>query len=198
LETITGIIPHVLSFIINDLMKYGYRVAFEKDMSDLKGLVPADSLAPEDFELLELVDDEVVRVLLKSIDKVADCYRHFFIINNMDEFDVMEDTFYNEQATDNYNWYMIDWQNQDYKEVVQNLTMVYMNIYQLLFLTGYQISSDTVEIPENFHMEIHSFAHSSIADEVNFKDKNVSLLSDLELGLMKDLEEIERISEQAN
>ena len=179
-------------------MKYGYRVAFEKDMSDLKGLVPEDSFAPEDFELLELVDDEVVCVLLNSIDKVANCYRHFFIINNMDEFDVMEDASYDEQATDNYNWYMIDWQNQDYKEVVQNLITVYMNIYQLLFLTGYQVSTDNLEISDDFHMEIHSFGYSSNMNKINFLDKNVSLLSDLELELMKDLEEIERISEQAN
>ena len=90
-DAIKGLVPHVLSFIVSEFCKYGFLLAYEKDLSDLKGLIEPDSIAAEDFELLDAVDDEVVQLLLRSIDKVINCSKTFFLINNLDELEVMED-----------------------------------------------------------------------------------------------------------
>lgn len=76
-DEIKGLVPHVLSFIVSEFCKYGFLIAYEKDLSDLKGLIEPDSIAAEDFELLEAVDDKVVQLLLQSIDKVVECSKTF-------------------------------------------------------------------------------------------------------------------------
>lgn len=194
-DSIKGLVPHVLSFIINELCKNGFMIAYEKDLSDLKGLIEPDSISPDDFELLEAVDDDVVRVLLGSIDKVIKCSKTYFLINNLDEMEVMENEEYNLLASDNYYTYIIDWESKSYKDLLYNLNAVYFSISQLLYHTTCQIKLDEVEIPEDMYDEFLDKYSDLLRGKINPDDKNISLLYDLIIDLNADLGDIDKLTD---
>lgn len=191
-DSIKGLVPHVLSFIINELCKNGFMLAYEKDLSDLKGLIEPDSISPDDFELLDAVDDDVVQVLLGSIDKVIKCSKTYFLINNLDELEVMENEEYNSLASDNYYTYIIDWESKSYKDLLYNLNAVYFSISQLLYHTICQIKLDEVEIPEEMYDEFLDKYSDLLRGKLHSDDKNISLLYDLIIDLNADLGEVDK------
>lgn len=194
-DEIKGLVPHVLSFIVSEYCKYGFLLAYERELSDLKGLIEPDSIAAEDFELLESVDDEVVQLLLNSIDKVITCSKTFFMINNLDEFEVMENDRYNQLASDNYYIYIIEWENKDYNDVLINLNAVYFTIARLLHHTATQLKLNEIELPDEFYGDEFLDLYSDLLDrKVIAEDKNVALLYDLIAELNTDLLEIDRLS----
>ena len=195
-DEIKGLVPHVLSFIVSEFCKYGFLLAYEKDLADLKGLIEPDSIAAEDFELLEAVDDEVVQLLLRSIDKVISCSKTFFLINNLDEFEVMENESYNQLASDNYYIYIIEWENKTYNDLLINLNAVYFTIARLLYHTATQLKLKEIELPDEFYDDEFLDKYSELLDQkVHADDKNVALLYDLIADLNVDLLDIDRLPE---
>lgn len=194
-DSIKGIVPHVLSFVINELCKNGFMIAYEKDLSDLKGLIEPDSISPEDLELLDAVDDDVVRILLSSIDKVVKCSQTYFLINNLDEMEVMENEEYILLASDNYYAYIIDWESKSYKDLLYNLNAVYFSISQLLYHTTCQIKLDEVEIPEEMYDEFIDKYSDLLRGTLEPEDKNISLLYNLIIDLNHDLSEIDKLED---
>jgi hypothetical protein len=194
-DAIKGLVPHVLSFIVSEFCKYGFLLAYEKDLSDLKGLIEPDSIAAEDFELLEGVDDKAVQLLLNSIDKVVSCSKTFFMINNLDEFEVMENEEYSHLASDNYYIYIVEWENKDYEDVLINLNAVYFTIARLLYHTASQLRLKKIELPDEFYDDEFLDKYSDLLDQkVLANDKNVALLYDLISNLNADLLDIDRLS----
>lgn len=195
-DEIKGLVPHVLSFIISEFCKYGFLLAYEKDLSDLKGLIEPDSIAAEDFELLEAVDDQVVQLLLRSIDKLINCSKAFLLINNLDEFEVMENEEYSQLASDNYYIYIIEWENEVYEDMLINLKAVYFTIARLLYHTATQLKIKEVELPDEYYDDEFLDKYFELLDQkVYTDDKNVGLLYDLIVDLNLDLLEIDRLSD---
>ena len=194
-DEIKGLVPHVLAFIVSEFCKYGFLLAYEKDLADLKGLVEPDSIAEDDFELLEAVDDPVVQLLLRSIDKVINCSKIFMLINDLDEFEVMENEEYNQLASDNYYIYIIEWENKNYEDLLINLNAVYFTIARLLYHTATQLERKEVELPDEFYGDEFFDIYGELLDQkVHTDDKNVELLYDLIADLNSDLLEIDRLS----
>jgi hypothetical protein len=192
-EAPVGIIPHVLSFIACELCKYGFMLAYERGLSDLKGLIEPDSISEADIDLLEVVDDEVIKVLVKSIDKTLTCMKTFIIINNLDEFEVMENDEYNQIASDIYHLYIIDWENKNYEQTVVNLNAMYFSIQLLIYHATQLIFHDDVDIPFIEYEKFFDILSSIFAAEEPDKNKNVALLNDLIIDLNDDLLFIDKI-----
>jgi hypothetical protein len=194
-DAIKGLVPHVLSFIVSEFCKYGFLIAYEKDLSDLKGLIEPDSISAEDFELLEAVDDPVVQLLLRSIDKVVNCSKTYFMINNLDEFEVMENEEYNQLASDNYYIYIIDWENKTYEDLLINLNAVYFTIARLLYHCATQIRRNEIELPDEFYDDEFLDHYNELLDrKLQSEDKNIALLYDLIADLNLDLYDIDQLS----
>ncbi|HKG06849.1 MAG TPA: hypothetical protein VKB19_10350 [Pedobacter sp.] len=195
-DAIKGLVPHVLSHIISEYCKNGFILAYENELSDLKGLVQPDSISSDDFELLEAVDDPVVRILLNSIDKVIDCSKTYFLINNLDEMEVMENDEYNQLASDNFFAYIIEWESKSYKDVLHNLNAVYFSVAQLLYHTSCQLKLNEIELPDEIYDEFLENYSDLLKEKVHSNDKNVALLYDLIVVLNDDLLEIDNFSRE--
>ncbi|MES2455495.1 MAG: hypothetical protein V4594_08145 [Bacteroidota bacterium] len=193
-DAIKGLVPHVLSHIISEYCKNGFILAYENELSDLKGLVQPDSISPDDFELLESVEDPVVQILLNSIDKVVDYSKTYFLINNLDEMEVMENDEYNQLASDNFFIYIIEWESKTYKDVLYNLNAVYFSIAQLLYHTASQVRLNELDLPEDIYDEFLEKYSDLLMEKIQSNDKNVSLLYDLIVDLNDDLLEIDKLS----
>ncbi|HJY13823.1 MAG TPA: hypothetical protein VJ304_13610, partial [Flavobacterium sp.] len=145
--------------------------------------------------LLDAVDDDVVRVLLSSIDKVIKCSQTYFLINNLDEMEVMENEEYILLASDNYYAYIIDWESKSYKDLLYNLNDVYFSISQLLYHTTCQIKLDEVEIPEEMYDEFIDKYSDLLRGKLEPDNKNISLLYNLIIDLNHDLSEIDKLED---
>ncbi len=193
-DSIIGSVPHTLGFIINELSKNGFLLAFENDLSDLKGLVEADTIDPDDFELLESVDDPIIQLILVSVERVIKCMKTFYLINNLDELEVMENEEYNQLASDNYYVYIINWENNSYEDLVVNLNTVYFCIAQLLYHVTCQLDLKVIDVPDEIYDEFLVRYSDFCMEEVPSDDKNISLLYDLIHYLNYDLLEIDKLS----
>lgn len=184
----------MLSFAINEFCKNGFLLAYEKELSDLKGLVDADSNSDYDYELLRTVDDEVVKLLLTSVDKALQCLSTYFMINNMDEMEVFGNEEYNLLASDNYYCYLMDWGSQTYTDLVDSLPSVYLSMAQMLYHTSCQLELMVIDVPDETYEEFHDRYYEILDQKVHADDKNVALLYDLMIELNEDLLEISRLS----
>lgn len=193
-DSVRGIFPHVLSHVIFELCRNGFTLAFEKGLSDLKGLIPADTMDEDDFELLESVNDPVVNLLLASIEKVIRCAKTYYMINNLDELEIMENEEYNELASDNFYIYIMEWDSKSYEDVLFNLNAVYLSVSQLLYHTSRQIQLDSIEVPEDIYDEFLAKSDELLNGTLPADDRNVRLLYDLIISLNEDLLEIDKIT----
>jgi hypothetical protein len=196
-EAIIGSVPHTLGFVINELSKNAFILAFEGNLADLKGLVDPESIAPDDFELLEDVDDPVVQLLLVSVDRVITCMTTYYLINSLDELDVMENEAYNELASDYFYAYIIDWESKNYAEMVTNLNAVYLSIAQLLYHATCQLDLKVIDVPDHIYDDFFDNYGSFCTEEVQSDNKNISLLYSLIHHLNRDLLDIDRLSRGA-
>jgi len=193
-DAIKGLVPHVLSHVITEFCKNGFILAYENELSDLKGLVKPESISSDDFELLESVNDPIVQILLNSIDKVINCSKTYFLINNLDEMEVMENDEYNQLASDSFFIYIIEWESKNYKDVLHNLNAVYFSIAQLLYHTSCQLRLNEIEVPDEVYDEFLEKYSDLLMEKVYSNDKNVALLYDLIIDLNSDLLEIDKLS----
>ncbi|MEJ7560711.1 MAG: hypothetical protein WKF66_20540 [Pedobacter sp.] len=196
-EAIIGSIPHTLGFVINELSKNAFILAFEGNLSDLKGLVDPESIAPDDFELLEDVDDPVVQLLLVSVDRVITCMTTYYLINSLDELDVMENEAFNEVASDYFYAYIIDWESKNYAEMLINLNAVYLSISQLLYHAICQLELNVIEVPDYIYDDFFEKYGSFCTEEVQSDNKNITLLNSLIYHLNGDLLKIDKLSNDA-
>ncbi|MBC7567840.1 MAG: hypothetical protein H7223_12850 [Pedobacter sp.] len=196
-KAIIGSVPHTLGFVVNELSKNAFILAFEGDLMDLKDLVDPESIDADDFELLENVNDPVVQLLLVSVDRVITCMTTYYLINGLDEFEVMQNEEFNELASDYFYAYIIDWESRNYGEMVTTLNAVYLSIAQLLYHATCQLDLKVIDVPDHIYDDFFDKYSSFCMEEVPSDNKNISLLNDLIHHLNGDLLKIDKLSRNA-
>jgi len=196
-EIIIGSVPHTLGFVVNELSKNAFILAFEGELADLKGLVDPESIAADDFELLDDVDDPVVQLLLVSVDRVITCMTTYYLINGLDELETMENEIYNEVASDYFYAYIINWESKNYEEMLVNLNAVYLSIAQLLYHASCQLELKLIELPDHIYDDFFEMYAKFCKEEMPSENKNISLLYELIHHLNGDLLNIDKLSRNA-
>lgn len=196
-EIIIGSVPHTLGFVVNELSKNAFILAFEGDLADLKGLVDPESIAADDFELLDDVDDPVVQLLLVSVDRVITCMTTYYLINGLDELETMENEIYNEVASDYFYAYIINWESKNYEEMLVNLNAVYLSIAQLLYHASCQLELKLIKLPDHIYDDFFEMYAKFCKEEMPSENKNISLLYELIHHLNGDLLNIDKLSRNA-
>lgn len=188
-KSLLGMVAHVMSFGISELCKYGYLLAFEKELFDLKGLVAADSMNENDFEILEGLDDPAVQLLLKSITKLAKHMKIYTLINSLDEMEVMTDRESHQLASNSFHAYITEGVGNDYEALIFETHELYFAVMHLLYHTACQLEAAEVDLPESI-FDTFYFDFLDVLDGNKFTDdKNVQLLYDLIVDLNKDADE---------
>lgn len=185
-EVLLGVVSHVLSFTIGELCKYSFLLAFEKELSDLKGLVKADSIFEKDMELLADIKDPAVQLLLGSVNKVVDHIQIHLIINGLDEFEVMADEVCHQHASNNFHYYIDEGVGENYESLLLEALDLYFSLMHLIFHTAFQLRLKDIDLPddvlENFYFDFLDVLDNNLPAE----DKNVQLLHGLIVTLNED------------
>lgn len=189
-----GMVSHVLSFTISEFCKYGYLLAFEKELSDLKGLVKADSIYENDFEILAGIQDPVVRLLLNSVHRVVDSIKIFQMINGLDDIEVMLNEECNQEASNNFHYYINESVGTDFASLIIEAHDFYFSAMHLIFHTAYQLRLQQIDLPDEV-FDTFYFDFLDVLDG-NFipEDKNVRLLYDLITAINEDALALEQLN----
>ena len=108
--------------------------------------------------------------------------------------EVMQNEEYNQEASNSFFIYILDWESKGYKDLLHNLNSVYFSISQLLYHTTCQIRLNEVDIPDDMYDEFLDKYSDLLGGYCSSEDKNVNLLYDLIIDLNKDLCEIDKRS----
>jgi hypothetical protein len=201
-ETIKGTTYHTLNYIVLDLMGYCFRLAFEKELGDLKGLVDPDSICglmddgtPGDwdveYELLDNLEDEAVKLLMNSIKRLIECREVLRMINNLEAEEVVTDEYAIDEAT--HICWCADFEqpkDESYTEMVLGTALMYTNFHYRLFVCAFMFMQNKVDVDDE---EMCAALDDNLADILNDRmvteDKNARLL----LDLIQDLNGHERL-----
>lgn len=183
---ILGMTSHVLSFTITEFCKYGYLLAFEKELFDLKGLVKADSIYENDFEILQGLNDPAVKLLLNSINKVVKHIKVYLMINGLDEVELMMDKESHQLASNNYHYYINEGVGSDYDAILLETHDLYFSVMHMIFHTAYQLNLKQIELPEQIYDSFYFDFLDVLDRNMDTDDKNVQLLYDLIVDLNED------------
>ncbi len=185
-EILLGMVSHILSFTISEFCKYGYSLAFERELSDLKGLVKADSIYENDFEVLEALDDPAVKLIMNSMNKLVNQIQIYFMINRLDEIEVMMDDEFHQHASNNFHFYVNDGSGTDYNMLLLETHELYFSVMHLIFHTAYQLRLKEIDLPDEI-FDTFYFDFLDVLDcNIETEDKNIQLLYDLIVSLNDD------------
>lgn len=184
--TLLAMTSHVLSFTITEFCKYGYLLAFEKELFDLKGLVKADSIYENDFEILEGLDDPAVKLLLNSINKVVKHIKVYLMINGLDEVEVMLDKESHQHASNNFHYYINEGIGNDYTSILLETHDLYFSVMHMIFHTACQLDLNEIDLPEQIYDTFYFDFLDVLDRNVSTENKNVQLLYDLIVDINED------------
>ena len=184
-EQIKGSILHVLNFMIRELLKQCFKLAFKKELSDLKGLVRPDSICyvteegyvccGVELELLEILDDEPIKQMLVSIDQILDCIDRYLMINNLDMEELLEEQIHEQNAYESISIYVYKQKcNGSYKTICKNINAVYLTFEQVLYHCAHQFIRGKLDV---FDGAFDFFWEQN--DRLETDDQNALLLLDL-------------------
>jgi hypothetical protein len=185
-EILLGMVSHILSFTISEFYKYGYILAFERELSDLKGLVKADAIYENDFELLESLNDPAIKLLLTSVNKMANHIQIYFMINTLDEVEVMMDMEFHQHASNNFHYYINEGRATDYKMLLMETHELYFSVMHMIFHTAYQLRLKEIDLPDEIFDTFYFDFLDVLDSNLEAEDKNVQLLYDLIVSLNDD------------
>lgn len=185
-SVLLGITSHVLSFTIAEFCKYGYLLAFEKELFDLKGLVKADSVYENDFEILQGLKDPAIKILLSSIDKVVKHIKVYLMINGLDEVALMMDPQSHHQASNTYHYYVNEGVGNDYSAILLETHELYFSVMHMIFHTAYQLDRGEIDLPDSLYDNFYFDFLDVLDRNLPTENKNVQLLYDLIVDINED------------
>lgn len=193
---IEGSVLHVLNFIIMGLMRHGFTLAMEDELSDLKGLVRTDQahwMSSEgkgiaytnvEVELLGQVKDPAVKRLMQVARKVIGFHYVYLVVNDLDEDEVILDDDCRQIGADVFNAYVFCRKDDGLlEEKLESLREFYQQMDMMLFHCAMQFCLERIEILPEVACAYHDHWYRKRYEKL-YMDQNAGLL----LCLMSELE----------
>ena len=200
-KQIEGSIIHVMNLIIIELLRYGFMLAHENELKDLKDLVNTDEQSwmrgdgliclDEEMELLDGLADVVVKQIMCSVNKLTEFKDTYLLINSLDRDEVIMDTEFYEHAQDTFYTYSFEMEcDGTYENILENLHSFYWPVDMILFHCIMQFVHGKLEVIEEAQETYHNH-YCAVGFELPTENKNALLLLDLMPLLNEDAEQID-------
>lgn len=191
-DQVKGSILHVFNFMIWELITQCFRLAFENELSDLKGLVVPDSICTViendylccsvEMELLGMLDDEPIKQMLMTIDEIRTCSDTYLNINNLDWETLLTEDIHHENGSESFHSYVFELEcNGTYEDIRNSIYDLYITFEQVLFHCAHQLLRGELEVYDEIYDLF--WEHDG---EVETDDTNARLLLELMQSLRYD------------
>ena len=201
-KQITGSIPHVMNLMMIELLRYGFILGQHNELKDLQHLVNTAEecwmvgegliCIDDEIEILEGLEDEAVKLIINSINKLTEFNDTFLLINNLDRNEVVTNMEWFEHAQDTLCPYQFEMEcDGSYESTVDNLHCFYWTIEMVLFHCIMQFVHGKLEVIDETNRFYHDY-HCIRGFELLTENKNVLLLLDLLPSLNEDANQIDR------
>jgi hypothetical protein len=121
----------VLKMVIRSIMEHCFLLAHENELSDLKGVIPAEDIGEYDeegrldwsvdMELLNLVLDKPVVYLMNMIRKIESHINVYTKTNDLDHEEILADEQIMEQTASTWLYIIGQMKYQNYREILDTL-----------------------------------------------------------------------------
>ncbi len=197
-DEIKGITYHSLNFVICRLMEQCFSLAFEGELSDLKGLVEPNSYCETtdhisalniELDLLDSLEDSVVKGLMVSVNRVLECSRTFLMINGLEGLEIIQEMDCFDLASGLYYSYDVEEpeEGMSYKDRLYALYSHYL-IFQMVIC---HCSCMFMFKKREAYTETDALYFDRTDDlfegKIEVEDKNAQLLLTLIAGLQQDI-----------
>ncbi|MBB5441290.1 hypothetical protein HDC92_004997 [Pedobacter sp. AK017] len=200
-KQVEGSILHVMNLITLELLRYGFMLAQQNELKDLKTLISTDEdnwmrgegliCIDDELELLDCLEDVAIKQLMLSVNRIAEFKNTFLLINGLDKEEVILDDDFHEQAEDTYYKYSFTMEcDGTYESILDNLHCYYWPIELILFDCVMQFVLNKKEVTTEAE---EAYQHYNCTDglEMAVDHKNARLLLDLLPELNKDANNID-------
>ena len=188
-QQIQGSILHIMNLIMIELLRYGFILAHENELNDLKHFVNTDSdswmtgqgliCVDDEIELLGGLKDEGIAHLMNSVNTLLEFKDTYLMINSLDRDELLLNTEFYEHAQDVYYAYAFDpGTDGTYENTVDNLHGFYMTIEMLLCHCIMQFEHHKLEATKEAE-QFYSDYYCTNGYELLTENKNTMLLLDL-------------------
>jgi hypothetical protein len=196
-DTILAGIMFFTGYLCNRLVERGLDLALDDELSDLKGLIIGNHDPDDvDFDLILLLDDEVIQVLKHTVEDLADFQHTFKIINALD----VDDLLHHQAGVD-----LSDELSHSFMEVIRDirsgsedvdLDTLYLNMIYMVHMLAYLYFHKGIDLgSEQFsgfwHFKLDPMTFSFIDND----EKNLSLLRSMIAKMENSQAEIQKLYE---
>lgn len=180
---------NIMSLSVVTFAEYGFKSALEGELKELKSLVGTEITDGSIFELLDGLEDEISRFVIRSIITIDDYITTFRLMHNIDLEELFEDQRIRTLSDDLYTVlfaYADGLVEKNLRMAMEELPLTVANaLFYLcrLFLHGEINSSHVLE------NGLHGKGRNEF-DFMNMSDNNVAVLHDLATDMLRLHEEI--------
>jgi len=197
-DEIKGITYHSLNFVISRLMEECFSLAFEGELSDLKGLVEPDSFCETmdhisvlntELDLLDSLEDPVVKGLMVSVNRVLECSRTFLMINNLVGLEIIQETDCFDSASGLYYSYDVEEpeEGMSYRDRLYALYSHYLIFQMVICHCSCMFTFKKREAYPETDALYFDRTDDLFEGKIEVEDKNAQLLVTLVAGLQEDI-----------
>ena len=137
-----------LSYANHYFFTYGMKLAMERELADLKGIVKPETNTGSEFTILESLDDEVIKLILDAIVLSDELIRQLLKQNNLKKHLVVEDDECQELASELYADIRYDLEPDTYNEILIELDVFFYQMILILYLLYRIYIDDPIDLEE--------------------------------------------------
>jgi len=180
-ETILPATAKLMGFINFSFCEYGMKLAMERELVGLKGIVDPETFTGIEFTLLDSLTDPAIQIMMEDVNAIDDTIHILLLINSMDELEIMTDEEGSDLANEVHNSFSINpTETNDYHDIVNDITFLYQTTTYTIYLMALLLTSGGIDL--DYHRETDYFDDLSFDQDMQLldrNDKNVRLLYDL-------------------
>jgi hypothetical protein len=196
----------VLKMVIRSIMEHCFLLAHENELSDLKGVIPAEDIGEYDeegrldwsvdMELLNLVLDKPVVYLMNMIRKIESHINVYTKTNNLDHEEILADEQIMEQTASTWLYIIGQMKYQNYREILDTLGWLIECYGMVIWNLAYQQILGLADVFLETEMQYYSW-DGAIAS-LDISNKNALFLLNIYADIQLDAAQLEQFIKDYN
>lgn len=170
----------VMALMQSELIKLGMRLALENELSEWKGKVDPEALKPDEFDLLNHLEEPIVKCLVETKDLIADAMGNWIRLTRVNDEQAFANDAALELAQDLFYAYTMPLEETEYEQILFDLSFLYLSLCYIPQVAAYLAMTGTLDLDGECYDDFWKMeTHTGVFDQLDRTDELVNLLCGL-------------------
>lgn len=170
----------VMALMQSELIKLGMRLALENELSAWKGKLDPEALKPDEFDLLNDLEDPIVKCLVETKNLIAEALGNWIRLTRVKDKQAFENDAALELAQDLFYGYSMPLEETAYEQVLFDLSFLYLSLCYIPKVAAYLAMTGTLDLDGECYDDFWKMeTHTRVFDQLDRRDEQVDLLCGL-------------------